>query len=353
MDYMLIPILSTMICSKQAASFFPAIPFPIWAVFFVSLMTALNLRGIQASPKTNMVLAAVMAVVIAIFLFVVARLVTSSGPHPAGYFWKPIYDPQTFSSGALLNGTAIAVLTYLGFDAISTLAEEVENPRRNILLATVFSCLLIGGLSAVQVYAAQLVWPAYPAGRFTEVETAFSQVAGKAGGPWLFTAVGATVLIATFGSGLGSQLGAARVLFAMGRSGILPRSFFGVLHPVRRVPHNSVLTIGGVALLGAFTLNIDLGFELVNFGALLAFMGVNAAALVRYGLRAQRKSIGGLVPPAVGLVVCAYLWCHLSANALIAGGVWTVAGIAFGALRTHGFRRDLVTFDAKTEPEGS
>jgi amino acid transporter len=203
------------------------------------------------------------------------------------------------------------------------------------------------------VYAAQLVWPAYPAGRFAEVETAFSQVAGKAGGPWLFTAVGASVLVATFGSGMGSQQGAARVLFAMGRSGILPGWFFGVLHPVRRVPHNSVLTIGGVALVGAFMLNIDLGFELVNFGALLAFMGVNAAAFVRYGLRAQRKSIGGLVPPALGMLVCAYLWIHLSRNALIAGGLWTVVGIVFGGWRTRGFRRDLVTFEAKTEPESA
>jgi putrescine importer len=351
MDYMLIPILSTMICSQTAVSFFPSVPFPVWAVFFVSVMTALNLRGIQASPRTNMVLAAVMAVVIVVFLAVVARVVMTSGPHPPGFFWKPIYNPESFSSAALFNGTAIAVLTYLGFDAISTLAEEVENPRRNILLATVFSCLLIGGLSVIQVYAAQLVWPAFPAGKFTDVETAFSQVAGKAGGPWLFTAVGATVLVATFGSGLGSQLGAARVLFAMGRSGILPRPFFGTLHPVRRVPHYSVLFVGALALVGAFTLNIGLGFELVNFGALLAFMGVNAAAFVRYGLRAERQSLGGLVPPALGIIVCAYLWAHLTPKALIVGGVWAVAGIAFGGLRTRGFRRDLVSFEAKTEPE--
>jgi amino acid transporter len=264
---------------------------------------------------------------------------------------KPIYNPASFSSGSLFSGAAIAVLTYLGFDAISTLAEEVENPRRNILLATVFSCLLIGGLSAVQVYAAQLVWPAFPEGRFTEIETAFSQVAGRVGGPWLFTTVGLTVLIATFGSGMGSQLGAARVLFAMGRSGTLPRTFFGVLHPVRRVPHYSVMFIGAVALLGAFALNIDLGFELVNFGALLAFMGVNAAAFVHYGLRAQRKTLSGLVPPALGFIVCAYLWTTLSAKALVVGGIWLALGLAVGMLRTRGFRRDLVTFAAPVEPE--
>lgn len=355
MDYMLIPILSTMICSKTAASFFPAVPFPAWAVFFVGLMSALNLRGIQASPRTNMVLAAVMAVVIVLFLGVVTRVVLTGGPHPAGFFTKPIYDPATFSWNALFGGTAISVLTYLGFDAISTLAEEVENPRRSILLATVYSCLLIGGLSAVQVYAAQLVGPTLPGGRFTEVETAFAQVAGHVGGSWLFTVVGATVLIATFGSGLGSQLGAARVLYAMGRSGTLPRTFFGALHPVRRVPHYSVLFIGAVALSGALLLywleGIELGFELVNFGALLAFMGVNAAAFVHYGLRARRKTLSGLVPSLLGMIICAYLWFKLGNKALVVGGVWLVAGLALGALRTRGFRRDLVTFEAKTEPE--
>jgi amino acid transporter len=305
-----------------------------------------------------MVLAAVMAVVIVLFLAVVVRAVAAGGPHPPGYFVRAIYNPETFSANTLFAGTAMSVLTYLGFDAISTLAEEVENPRRNIMLASVLSCLLIGGLSAVQVYAAQLVGPQLPGGRFEIAETAFAQVAGHVGGPWLFTVVGATVLVATFGSAMGSQLGAARVLFAMGRAGMLPRSFFGALHPVRRVPHYSVLFVGALALAGAFALNmhergLELGFHLVNFGALLAFMGVNASAFVRFGLRAERKSLSGLVLPVLGLLICAYLFYHLNRTALIVGLVWLVAGVALGGLRTRGFRRDLVTFDAKTEPEGA
>lgn len=348
MDYMLIPILSTIWCSKQANAFFPAIPSAVWVLIFVSLFTGLNLRGIQASARTNMVLAGAMALVVIAFLVAVIRSVAGSGPHEAGFFLKPIYDPQTFDPRALLAGTSVAVLTYLGFDAISTLAEETHNPRRNILLASVFACLFIGLLSAVQVYAAQLVGPKIA--RFENVETAFVQVAGAVGGPWLYTVLGATVLVATFGSGMGSQIGAARVLFAMGRAGTLPRSFFGVLHPRRRVPANSVLFVGGTAILGAYLLNFDLGAELVNFGALLAFMGVNAAALTRYFIRAPKKRLVNLVP-ALGLIVCFLLWLGLSTKAQILGCLWLAAGVAWGAWRTRGFRRDLVTFEAPAEPE--
>jgi putrescine importer len=349
MDYMLIPILSTIWCSKQAGTFFPAIPFPVWVVLFVGLFSGLNLRGIQASARTNMVLAAAMAVVIVAFLVAAIQHLVGSGPHPAGFYIKPIYNPETFTGGALLTGTSVAVLTYLGFDAISTLAEEVHNPRRNILLASVFSCVLIGALSAIQVYFAQLVGPQQLA--FENVETAFVQVAGGLG-PILGTVVGATVLVATFGSGMGSQFGAARVLFAMGRAGTLPRSFFGVLHPTRRVPSNAVLFVGGVAMLGAFTLNFDLGAELVNFGALLAFMGVNLAALVRYFFRAEQKRFfSNFLPSALGLAVCTLLWLGLSSKAKLLGGVWLVVGVAWGAWRTKGFRRDLVTFEATVEPE--
>ena len=84
----------------------------------------------------------------------------------------------------MLTGASIACLTYIGFDGISTLSEEVENPRRNILLATVLTCLITGVLASMLVYAAQLVWGNWTG--FPDVDTAFIHVAGKAGGAWLF-----------------------------------------------------------------------------------------------------------------------------------------------------------------------
>ena len=152
----------------------------------------------------------------------------------------------------MLGGTSIAVLTYIGFDGISTLSEEAENPRRNILLATVLTCLVIGILSAVEVYVAQLIWPASQP--FPDVDTAFVHVAGRAWVP-MFGIIGFTLLVANFGSGMGAQIGAARLLYGMGRSNALPKSFFGEVDAKHRVPRNNVLFVGAIALIGAFVMS--------------------------------------------------------------------------------------------------
>ena len=145
------------------------------------------------------------------------------------------------------------MLSYIGFDGISTLSEEAENPRRNILLATVLTCFVIGILSALEVYAAQLMWPASQP--FPNSDTAFTYVAGRAWAP-LFAIVGFTLLVANFGSGMGAQIGAARLLYGMGRSKALPQSFFGVVDPKRHVPRNNVIFVGAIALAGAFIIQL-------------------------------------------------------------------------------------------------
>jgi amino acid transporter len=156
-------------------------------------------------------------------------------------------------------------------------------------------------------------------------------------------------VVANFGSGMGAQLGAARLLFGMGRSNALPKAFFGALDPKRHIPRNAVVFVGVVSLAGAFAIDYDLGAQMLNFGALIAFMGVNAAALVRYYVREPAKKLRNLIPPALGFAVCLLLWLNLSRTALIAGSVWMAAGIAFGAWKTRGFRGELVDFDIPAE----
>ena len=103
-----------------------------------------------------------MMIVVVIFFAFVIRSLWQLHQHPAGFFTQPFYDPATFDLRAVFRGTSIAVLTYIGFDGISTLSEEAENPRRNILLATVLVCLITGVLSSLEVYAAQLIWGSRP-----------------------------------------------------------------------------------------------------------------------------------------------------------------------------------------------
>ncbi len=385
MDYILNPMICIIWCSQQAFVFAPGIPYWGWALFFGAVFTFLNLQGIKTSARVNTLLAAGMGAVVAIFFMVAIRYVFSHPHDGSSFFTRPFYDPQLWNSKAVLAATSIAVLSYIGFDGISTLSEEAENPRRNILLATVLTCFVIGVLSALEVYAAQLIWPASEP--FPNSDTAFTFVAGRAWKP-MFAILGFTLLVANFGSGMGAQIGAARLLYGMGRSKALPQAFFGKVDPKRHVPRNNVLFVGAIALVGALLVSFGLfsyglGAEMLNFGALIAFMGVNMAAFVRYHVREGGHNgvpplvltavVIGLVlwpgsnftilaaagvglaivavwtPPLAGFAICFFLWKNLSWKAWIVGGIWMVVGIAFGAWKTRGFRGELVNFDLPAE----
>ena len=350
MDYILNPLICTIWCAKAMADLLSGtrfqIPYPglIWPLFFATLFTALNLRGVQTSARINKTLCAIMGAVILAFFWYTIRYIFHLPQYPEAYFLRPFYNPGTFTVNRVFHGTSVAVLTYIGFDGISTLSEEVENPKRNIFLATVLVCLLTGLLASAEVYGAQLLSPRYNFAE-SEVENAFSHVAAIAGGPLLTKAISVTLLIATIGSGMGAQLGAARLLYGMGRSNAIPKKFFGAIHPKTRIPANNVVFVGAMALLGAFLISYDNGAQLLNFGALIAFMGVNLASLTHYYIRGESRTLGHLIPPILGFMICLFIWIHLSHLALIVGSIWMAAGIGFGAWKTEGFREDLVNFD--------
>jgi putrescine importer len=337
-DYVMNPIICVVWCSMAVRNFVPEIPFPIYAVVFAVLFTAMNLRGIEASSRTNTFIAVGLGVVIVLFLGAAVRYLWLQPPDGLAGWTRPFYDPQTFSFSTVSSGAALAVLTYIGFDGISTLSEEVHNPRRNILLATVLVCVVTGVLASIQVYAAQLIWPGT---NFPDVDTAFCYVAGKAGGQWLFITLNFALLIANLTSGAGAHLGAGRLLYSMGRDDAIPRKFFGVVNPRTRVPSNNIILVGVATLIGAFTVSYPLGCDLLNFGALIAFMGVNLSALLHYFVRSERKTFWYLLSPVCGFAVCAYLWWSLGRPAHIVGSIWLGTGILYGAWRTSLFRKPI------------
>ncbi|MGB7848452.1 MAG: hypothetical protein WBL63_22760 [Candidatus Acidiferrum sp.] len=147
-------------------------------------------------------------------------------------------------------------------------------------------------------------------------------------------------------------MGAARLLYGMGRGNAIPKSFFGAIEPKRRIPRNNVLFVGVFALIGTTFLTFERAAELLNFGALLAFMGVNAASFTRYFLRERKRDLSNFMVPILGFTVCLLLWLNLSRPAKIAGVVWMTLGIAYGAVRTRGFKAELVSFDIPDETNG-
>jgi putrescine importer len=345
MDYILLPVICTIWCAEQSHEFVPGVPVFAWKIFYVAVFTWLNIQSVRASARINAGLAAGMGVVVVVVFVAATHYVFSHSHGETGFFTRPFYDPATFTFGALFGCTSIAVLTYTGFDGISTLSEEAENPRRNILVATVLTCLVIGILSAAEVYVAQLVWPATE--KFPDIDTAYVWVAGRTWRP-LFTVVGFTLMLGMFASGMTAHLGAARLLYGMGRSKALPQRFFAAIDPKHCIPRNNVLLIGAIVLIGAFALNFALGAEMVNFGALVAFMGVNAAAFLRYFVRQPDKKVWNFILPLLGFLISLTLWWTLSPPAKMLGSLWMLVGIALGLWVTRGLRTTL-SFEVPNE----
>lgn len=347
LDYIVNPVICTIWCAKAVIGLFPGVPYAAGVLFFALLFTMLNLRGIRATARTNEFLAAAMGVVVVWMVIASVRYLSARGGVTMADLLIPFYDPSRFTIRELSTGASVAVLTYIGFDGLSTLSEEVRDPRRTILRAIVGTCFVIGILSAIEVYVAQLVWPA--AEPYPDLDTAYIHVAGRAGGPLLYSVMSWTLIVATIGSASGAMLAGARLLFGMGRDSTLPKSFFGYLEPHRRIPSRNVLLIGSICLAGAFLISYQLGAELLNFGALIGFMGVNLSSLLHYWVRARSRGDSRhwhhLAAPAAGFMVCFYLWASLNWKAKAAGLTWVAFGLIYGAWKTGGFRREIGSFE--------
>jgi putrescine importer len=340
LDYLVIPIINTIYGSLTLARMVPSVPFTVWVLIFSILITLCNLWGVRSTARANSILLFAMCVVVFAFLWMAVRYLLKSNGIPALFSTAPFYTPGTTHFGSLLTATSLAALTYIGFDGVTTLSEEAKNPKKNVLRATVLVCLITGVFSGAQVYLAQRVWPDYNS--FPNVETAFMDVSRRVGGSKLFNAMALTMILASIGSGLSGQAGAARLLFGMGRDQVLPKKFFGNLSKKHSVPTYNILLIGLLTLLGSLFLDFERAAELLNFGAFLAFMGVNLAAIRLFyftpALSEQRKLFRDLILPACGFLFCLLIWWGLPRPAQIVGGLWLAAGLAYLAILTRGFR---------------
>lgn len=226
-----------------------------------------------------------------------------------------------------MSATPVAVLSFLGFDGISTLAEDARDPQKNVARATVLVCLIAGILFILQTYLGQLIWPDY--GTFSPIETAFSDIGRLIGGAALAYLIALLVVAQAWASGITSQASASRLLFGMARDGKLPRTVFGYLHPDRRTPTYSLLLMGAIAMIGGLLLNLDKAAELVNFGACAGFMIVNLSVIGHYYVRLRQNWFTSLISPAIGFLICLWIWFSVSTLAMKVGALWTLAGVAY------------------------
>ena len=347
LDYLIIPIINTVYGALTLQRLIPGVPFVIWVVIFISIATFLNLRGIRSTARTNEILLILMAVIISFFFVMSIRYLFNSQGWNGLLSYKPFYNPETFNFAAIMTATSFAALTYIGFDGVTTLAEEVRNPKKNLLLAPAMVCLFTGLFCGFEIYIAQQVWPDYNS--FPNVETAFFDVSARVGGNLLSKTFATVLCIGCLGTCLAGQAGAARLLYAMGRDNVLPGKLFSHVNIKTAIPDFNIILIGGLTVIISLIISYQGAAELLNFGAFLGFIGVNLAAFRQFYLLRppgqKRNLFSDAVVPFLGFGVCFAIWISLPSPAKIVGIIWLLTGITFLLIKTKGLKEKPIEFD--------
>lgn len=328
----------------------PAIPQSVWIIGFVVFNTTINMLGIETTARASKIFLAGELLVLAVFVFL-GVIAISHGVNGAHWSLRPFYNPAEFHFNIIFSALSVAVLSFLGFDAISTLAEETKGGTRVVGQATMIALCIAAVLFIAQTYIAALLVPDQTtfAGD-TATNDAFYTVSAIVGGSSLKVVVAmSAALSAAIANALVAQAATARVLFAMARDGQLPR-FLAHVHPKRRVPERAVLFVAAVSLvLGLFFVGqVGLLSSLVNFGALFSFLMLHVSVVVYFLIKRRGRSFGThLVSPVIGFVIIAFVLLNADVRAKVGGLAW----LAIGAIILAGLRLAGRSVDLKLEPE--
>ena len=324
LDYVMIPVINVMIAGIFGASLLPAVPAWTWAVAWLVTVTALNALGIESTDRSARVVLALEIVALLLFVGVAAWLGHGPISNPAAVGWSPVFA-----------AASIVAISFLCFDAVTTLSEEALDPERDVPRAVVLTCLVAGGLFIVVCAAA---YRAHPVAMFESVDAAGFTVAAAIGGSALAAVIAVGELIGSFAGALAGQAGAARLLFGISRATGLGRGVLDRVHATRQVPTGAVGVLAVAGLL-AFVLTLEQVVSLINFGALTGFLVVHAAAaregLTRHPTRTPAIWLRFVVLPVVGAGFVATLLWSLSPTALLVGGAWLMVGVAVLRFRGH------------------
>ncbi|MCY1345701.1 Putrescine importer PuuP [compost metagenome] len=336
LDYLFLPMINYLVIGLFLNIAFPEVPAWVFVVAAIGLVTVLNILGIgSVSGMSNLIVIAQL-VFVAVFLAMAGKSLFDA---PIDFAAPFIGDGSQPGLAPLMAGAAVLCLSFLGFDAVSTLAEEARDPKRDIPRAIVITTVGAGVLFFVLALVAQLV---FPGSSFKDVDAAANEVMLTAGGQFLAAFFTATYVAGAAGSALASQASVSRILYSMGRDGILPRRLFGTLSERFKTPTVAIVIVSLVSLL-AVVIDLATLASMISFGALVAFSAVNLAVIRTYLFDGRPRTSADLMRyglvPLIGFALIAWLWTSLSALTLAIGLGWFAIGLAYLAVQTGGFRR--------------
>lgn len=339
LGYVFFPMAIWLIGASYFSAAVPAVPSWVWLVGFIVVTTLINIVGVEVGSKINFIMVSIQVVIIIAFLIFTIKAITEGMGEGTLASFSPFYNPD-ISFGYTVAGAAAACYCFLGFDALTTFTEDTVNPTKNIPRAIILTLLVCGAIFLIVTYFTHLVHPSYD---YSNPDNAAYEIARQVA-PSVF---GGIFLIGTiagqFAAGLSAQASGARLLYAMGRDGVLPKKFFGKLNSKTHTPINSIVLTGVVALFAIF-LDVTKATAYINFGGFVAFFFVNLSVIAYYFVKQRQRSLKGtilyLVFPTLGALLCLYLLIHLDRLAIILGCAWTVAGIIYLLVLTKGLKEE-------------
>ncbi|MTI81817.1 MAG: APC family permease [Firmicutes bacterium] len=345
LDYILTPALVYLVAGYALQEMFPIMPYWGWITMFIVVNTVVNLRGIELTAKTNIALL-IFEIFALVAFCVVAFVAVMKGVGAGAFTIDPIWKPEGFNMDMVMAATSLAVLSFLGFDAISTLAEETKDPKRMVPRATITALILVGSLFVVQTYLAGLIWPDHTT--FDNPDTAFYAVAQAAGGEWLkMLAALATAIAWGIGDGLVAQAAISRLLYSMARDKMMP-SVLSKVHPKYKTPYVSTLVVAVIAITIGVAISMDQLTSLVNFGALTGFLFLHLSVFSHYIIRQKKRDAASLFKylllPGCGFGIIFYVWISLQPEAKTLGFIWLAVGLLYSAYKTKGFKEKPPAF---------
>lgn len=338
LDYFFIPMVIWLIGASFLHESFPTISLSIWLIGFVVITTIINVIGLKFAQGINSLLMLIQALIIIAFITLCIHYITIDGTTPL-FSLKPFWNEYAHLS-YILAGGAIACYSFLGFDAVTTLADETKEPHKTIPRAIILITLLGGGIFVITSYFVQIAHPSFS---FHDTDAAATEIAKNIGGDIFASFFLIGLVVGQFASGVSAQTSASRLLYAMGKDNVIPKKFFGKLNSRFLTPVNNIVLCGVIALIGT-QINVLTAASFINFGAFLAFMFVNLSVINHFWVREKQRSglqvISYVIFPLIGFITTLWLFVSLDKDALILGVIWLLIGIIYLAFLTNMFKQD-------------
>ncbi len=330
LDYLLIPSFVYVLIAVALGTLLPSVDRAVWITAMVAITLLINWFGVAVTTRANFIAVIIQAIVM--FAFIALALVAlNHGKGTGTLSLAPFWDPQKFNSGALFTATSICVMSFLGFDAISTLSEEVEGNDRRVVGRAIIGVLVISALFFVLV--AWVLGNLLPGIKIKDASAATYELASWAIGPWAATVIAwAYVLVVGLSNALPMQVGVARVLYAMGRDRQLPQALARI-HPRYHTPYVGMIVTAIISLSVALALRNQLDdlATIVNFGALSGFLMLHVSVIVYFGIKQKSRAwFAHWLAPLIGIAVVLAVFSGMSGLAIKVGIAWLGVGMIYG-----------------------